>query len=156
MPKTATIILLIVGVILITSAVVFSRSRQQSTADPTETATPTAVPTSTATTSPGGSVSATSTPTPAISSVTVTYTNTGFSPSRIEIQKGQTVIFKNESSQGMWVGSDPHPLHTDYSAFDSRKAVNSGQSYSFTFDRTGTWGYHNHSNSAHRGTVVVK
>lgn len=45
----------------------------------------------------------------------VTYTDAGFSPAILTIKVGDTVTFKNQSSQGMWVGSAMHPSHTAYS-----------------------------------------
>ncbi len=103
-------------------------------------------------------------------SATVTYTDGGFSPSRITIVQSGTVTFVNQSGGQMWVASSPHPAHTGYSnttrsqhcpdtagaAFDECTAVGAGQSYSFTFQKAGTWGYHNHVNAGDFGTVVVQ
>jgi hypothetical protein len=30
-----------------------------------------------------------------------------------------------------------------------------GESYQFTFNKVGTWQYHNHRNAAHSGVVIV-
>ena len=38
----------------------------------------------------------------------VLYTNSGYSPAEIKIKAGDTVIFKNESSNGMWTASALH------------------------------------------------
>ncbi len=86
----------------------------------------------------------------------VSLTDSGFSPASITIHAGDTVVFTNNSQGRMWVASDPHPTHTDYPGFDEKSAAVSGGSYSFTFTRVGSWGYHNHLNPATRGTVVVK
>jgi len=70
----------------------------------------------------------------------------------------------------MWVASDPHPAHTGYDgtslaqhcatgstpSFDECSSVAKGSSYSFTFNKSGSWGYHNHANHSYAGTVVVK
>jgi plastocyanin len=89
--------------------------------------------------------------------VTVNYTNSGFSPKTITIKKGDAVTFVNESSGGMSVASDPHPTHTDYPEFDQFKSPEKGQkSYTFVFDKVGSWGYHNHLNPSMVGTVVVE
>jgi plastocyanin len=100
------------------------------------------------------------------SNVTVTYTDSGFSPKSVTVKRGQSVTFINQSSRSMWVGADDHPTHTKYpvksagdclgSSFDSCKGSGSGQSWSFTFTETGSWGYHNHTRAADRGTVVVQ
>lgn len=86
----------------------------------------------------------------------VTYDGTSFSPSTIEIKKGDTVTWTNSADDQMWVASDPHPIHTGYGGFDALAGTAKGGRYSFTFEKTGTFGYHNHLNSAVKGTVVVK
>jgi plastocyanin len=48
-------------------------------------------------------------------------TETGFSPSRIEVEVGTTVNFKNLTNTPLCVGSDPHPTHTDHLEFDAKK-----------------------------------
>jgi len=92
----------------------------------------------------------------ATESVAVTYSDSGFSPAAITVKAGNTVIFKNQSSRNMWVASDPHPIHTDYPEFDAKKGIAMGESYSFTFTKTGTWKYHNHLKSSDTGTVIVE
>lgn|SRR3989344_7996591 len=98
--------------------------------------------------------------------VTITYSTTGFSPNKVTIKQGQSVTFVNKSGSPMWVASDAHPSHTGYSdttrqthcpdtagtAFDQCAP---GDSYTFTFQKTGSWGYHNHMGSEDGGTVVV-
>lgn len=87
--------------------------------------------------------------------ILVTYTSFGFSPNIINIEMGDTVRFSNDSSLNMWVASNPHPQHTEFSDFDAGKNYQNGESYSFTFNESGTYEYHNHSNPSMRGTVVV-
>ncbi len=102
--------------------------------------------------------------------VTVNYTGSGFSPSSVTIKKGDTVKFVNQNSRGMWVGSAAHPTHEVYdgtnlithcaagatTSFDSCKDTPNGSSYSFTFNKVGTWRYHNHSSATHFGAVIVE
>lgn len=87
--------------------------------------------------------------------ILVMYTSSGFSPSIINIEMGDTVRFSNDSSLNMWVASNPHPQHTEFSDFDAGRNYQNGESYSFTFTESGTYEYHNHSNPSMRGTVVV-
>jgi len=89
-------------------------------------------------------------------SPTVTYTDSGFSPSNLVVKNGQSVTFKNESSEGMWVASAPHPTHTDYPEFDAKKVYNQGEVYSFTFLKTGTWKFHNHLKPSDIGAITVE
>lgn len=102
-------------------------------------------------------------------SVTVEYTDQGFSPKNITVSIGTTVTFVNKSSGKMWVASAPHPAHTAYSGttlgqhcpddtnsvFDQCTAVTSGNSFSFTFNKSGAWNYHDHINSFRFGQVAV-
>lgn len=86
----------------------------------------------------------------------VSYANAGFSPGVVTVPSGTTVVFENNSSRNMWVASDPHPVHSDLPEFDSRRGVGPGESYEFTFTRVGSWGYHDHLNPQHGGTVIVE
>lgn len=97
---------------------------------------------------------------------TVSYTDDGFVPKEITINKGETVMFVNDSSHGMWVASAVHPTHSLYpeksagaclgSDFDECENDPPGTSWAFTFDQVGTWGYHNHSRASDTGKVIVK
>ena len=100
---------------------------------------------------------------------TVYLTSSGFQPSEITVGQGGTVTWVNNGSSQMWVGSDSHPSHTEYAgsslpehcsggdqveaAFDQ---CSSGDRFSFTFEKTGEWGYHNHLDSSQIGTVTVE
>lgn len=93
----------------------------------------------------------------AAKTVTVNYTGTGFSPSAITINAGDTVRFVNTGqTAAMWPASNPHPIHTGVPGFDAKQPLDTGGTYSFTFTRTGTFGYHNHLNIAQTGTIIVK
>ncbi|PIP86448.1 hypothetical protein COV42_00955 [Candidatus Campbellbacteria bacterium CG11_big_fil_rev_8_21_14_0_20_44_21] len=95
----------------------------------------------------------------------VSYTDTGFSPKEITIEKGEVVRFVNNSSGEMWVASAIHPTHALYptkgendclgSSFDQCKATASGSFWEFTFDAEGEHGYHNHVKASDFGRVVV-
>jgi len=87
----------------------------------------------------------------------VTYNGSVFSPSTLTIKKGDSVTFKNTSTGKMSVASDPHPTHTNYPEFDQYKSPERGKSsYTFVFQKTGNWGYHNHLNPDAVGTIVVQ
>ena len=78
----------------------------------------------------------------------------GFIPKRYDPNLLATA-FPGGSGAKVWIASDPHPVHTAYPGFDSHTDIGAGESFSFTFDKVGSWGYHNHLNSTVRGTVVV-
>ena len=99
---------------------------------------------------------------------TVRYTSSGFTPPNVTINKGQSVRFVDSTSQGVWVGSNDHPHHTKYDGtntlshcqagervgdpFDSCGAV---ESFVFTFDKEGSFGYHDHLDASKQGKVIV-
>lgn len=87
--------------------------------------------------------------------VTVSFTDTGFTPKTVTIKKGTTVTFKNDSTGDMWVASAPHPTHTDLPGFDELQSVPNGGTYNYTFEKVGTWKYHNHVAPSFSGSVTV-
>lgn len=111
----------------------------------------------------------TTTSTAAQAGVTVVYTDQGFSPSSVTVPPGTAVTFVNQSTGGMWVASAMHPTHTVYSGtslsqhcpdttnstFDECAAAAPGSSFSFTFDKEGTWKYHDHADASQTGVVIV-
>lgn len=124
------------------------------------------VATSTVEETPSGETASTSaiqTP-PVAKENIVTSTSAGYSPSTLTIKKGETVIFKNESSGPVWTASAMHPTHKVYpttggclgSTFDACVGVKPGASWSFKFDITGTWKYHDHLNAKNFGAIVVE
>ena len=104
----------------------------------------------------GEEVSITTPPVAESAAKTITYTDSGFSPTALTIKVGDTVVFKNNGGEDFWPASGPHPTHTNYPEFDAKKAISSGGSYSFTFTRTGSWKYHNHLNPGSTGTITVQ
>ncbi len=102
--------------------------------------------------------------------VTVTYGEKGFSPASVTIAKGDTVTFINSTvERPLWVGADEHPDHVEYDSTDrsTHCAVGytgpkpfdqcgKGNSYSFTFTKTGSFDYHNHASAQFEGVVIVQ
>ena len=103
------------------------------------------------------------------SSVTVAYTDQGFSPASVTVAQGLAVTWVNQSSKDMWVASAMHPTHMVYdgtalkehcaagaeASFDACRAFAPAESYTFTFDKAGTWKYHDHIDASKFGTVIV-
>lgn len=104
------------------------------------------------------------------SSPTVIYSDGGYAPGELKIKKGETVTFKNESSQPMWTASAIHPSHQVYPGsgiqkcgtpeqsriFDACQGVAPGGTWVFQFNEAGSWGYHNHLRPSHWGKVIVE
>lgn len=89
------------------------------------------------------------------SNVTVKITSAGFVPNEVTIRQGESVMWINEDNAPHWPASNPHPIHTGYpsgvrgcigSSFDACHGMNKGESYTFVFDKVGTWGVHDHLN----------
>ena len=99
----------------------------------------------------------------------VTYSLAGFSPANITVKKGEAVMWTNISADGMWVAVNEHPAHMGYdgtsrkdhcatgatASFDQCVASAAGSQWSFTFNKVGTWNYHNHVGESFGGTVTV-
>lgn len=84
---------------------------------------------------------------------TIYITKSGFSFDTIEISKGDRVTWINRDSREHWPASNFHPQHAEYltiekgclgSALDSCRGLNENETFSFTFDKVGTWGMHDH------------
>lgn len=97
---------------------------------------------------------------------TIKYTAQGFEPRAITVPVGSVVAWDNSGGRPMWVGSDPHPSHTDLEGFDQKRIINlapfigeaqaHGEGfYEYTFTEVGTWGYHNHAYPTDTGSVTV-
>jgi len=78
-----------------------------------------------------------------------------FSPSEVKIKNGGKVTWTNKGSRAVWPASAMHPTHLIYPEFDARKSIGPGESYSFKFERAGSWKYHDHLNPSSFGAVNV-
>lgn len=83
--------------------------------------------------------------------------SSGFVPSTIKVKKGTQVTFTNTDSASHRVASDPHPNHSGLPGFDAIEPLLTDESYSFVFEETGTFTYHDHLNPLqYKGTVIVE
>lgn len=85
----------------------------------------------------------------------ITYSGNGFSPATLTVKAGTTVTIKNDSSDELQLDSNPHPVHTDDQDLNVG-TVNAGESRTFTVNKTGSFGYHNHLNPSQTGHIVVE
>lgn len=86
---------------------------------------------------------------------TIKITPEGFSPEEITIKKGQTITWVNETDEFRWPASNLHPTHGIYPEFDPQEPIAPGESWSFTFDKAGTWRFHDHLNPRMLGKIEV-
>ena len=97
--------------------------------------------------------------------VLVAYTDAGYSPAEVTIQKGQRVRFVNRSTEPTWPASAIHPTHSLYpgkeapdclgSAFDACRGLVQGEFWAFTFNHAGEWRYHDHLYASKTGVIIV-
>lgn len=100
----------------------------------------------------------------------VFYTDSGYVPISVTIKAGETVKFINKSSKAFWPASALHPTHRVYpesgvekcftteaeTIFDACDELSPGSEWSFGFNETGTWRYHDHLSPRSVGTIVVE
>lgn len=99
------------------------------------------------------------TPTPGPGVTTVTITNAGVSPANVQITRGGTVRFVNQSGSPHQMNSDPHPTHGNCPPLNQVPFLVPGQSgQTGAFTALGTCGYHDHlnpTNGSLQGTIQV-
>src|SRR3989338_1065469 len=83
-------------------------------------------------------------------------TANGFEPKEVTVTQGQSVSFVNETKDFRWPASNLHPTHGIYPEFDTKQGIRPGESWSFTFDKAGTWRMHDHLLRQYNETVTVK
>lgn len=88
--------------------------------------------------------------------VTISIEDTGFTPETVTVPGNSTVTFINNGQAAHWPASDDHPTHNILSGFDAERGLATGESYSFTFTKTGTWEYHDHLAPRVTGQIVVE
>ena len=87
----------------------------------------------------------------------VEITKDGFNPATLTVKKGTKVVWINKDEAEHRVASNPYPTHTGLPGLDSKKNITQGESYSYTFDKGGLFGYHDHLNPVKfKGTVIVE
>ena len=86
---------------------------------------------------------------------TIILTSNGFAPVSITIKAGSTITWINKSGEIATINSDPHPIHTVYSRLNLGQFPDKA-ALILTFDKPGTYGYHNHLNPSQKGAIVVQ
>jgi plastocyanin len=79
----------------------------------------------------------------------VDITQAGFTPSKVTIEFGDTVTWTNKD-----IGN--HQVLADQGAFPTSPVLAPNQTYSYTFSKSGNFGYRDALNTRRRGTVVVR
>jgi plastocyanin len=91
----------------------------------------------------------------------VSYTDSGFAPTTLQVHSGDTVRFTNNSHAKLWVAATGDQLYPAVqngcgsSALDSCGPLNPGEYWQFTFTKTGTWEFYNNLDTSETGTITV-
>lgn len=96
------------------------------------------------------------TATPKIGTYTVLYTDSGFSPSILEVKIGGKVSFVNNSSKEMSIASTGIGGFGAVTTLNQGGSVKRGGTFTATFTGVGAWGYMNRLWQGDKGTIVVK
>jgi len=88
--------------------------------------------------------------------VTISMTDSGFEPATVTIATGATVKFVNNGQALHWPASAVHPVHQVLPGFDALQGLATGETYAFTFTKTGTWPTHDHLFPNVTGQVIVE
>lgn len=83
--------------------------------------------------------------------VTIHMSHLMFEPRQLRISKDTKVTWVNDDDAAHYVNTDSHPAHTHIPDFNS-KALQKGQSYTYTFTKPGAYPYHC---SAHAATMTA-
>ncbi len=85
----------------------------------------------------------------------IVLTEDGFVPDTLVIKKGETVVFSSARGKLFWPASNLHPSHLEYSDFDPKTPIKADAEWSFVFEKTGEWEYHDHLAPYFTGTITV-
>lgn len=79
----------------------------------------------------------------------------GFSPQEITLNKGDAIKFTTSLGKPFWPASNLHPTHTIYPEFDPKEPVAANKDWSFVFNKSGEWKFHDHLSPIFKGKVTV-
>jgi plastocyanin len=106
-------------------------------------------------TQPPASTPSISSQTPAQAQITISVS--GFTPATLQVNALTTVTWTNNDSSPHEVAAEPYPTHDSIAGFNSNVVLQKGDSYSFTFNKGGTYNYNDYLNPLTlKGSVVVK
>ncbi|HSX52932.1 MAG TPA: cupredoxin domain-containing protein [Patescibacteria group bacterium] len=87
----------------------------------------------------------------------ISIVSTGFEPATLNITTGTQVTWTNTDSAAHQVAADPYPKDDSISGFDSTVILQNKDTLSYTFNKAGTYSYHDERNPLDlKGTVIVK
>ena len=86
---------------------------------------------------------------PSAKTINISIINFTFNPGVISINRGDTIIWTNNDSV-------PHQIKGDNLSNLGGQVMSNGQTYSYTFNDTGTFAYHCNIHPSMTGSIIVK
>jgi plastocyanin len=87
-------------------------------------------------------------------SLTIKMSEIMFKPKNVLVSAGTKVTWVNDDAEIHYVNTDSHPAHTQVLDLNS-KALNKGDSFSYTFTKTGAYTYHCSAHEADMKASIV-
>ena len=85
----------------------------------------------------------------------VRITKDGFQPATLSVKQGTKIIWTNADGTMHQVAANPYPKGTDLTSLKS-EILNNDQTYTYTADTVGSFGYHDQLAPTINGTLIVK
>ena len=85
----------------------------------------------------------------------ISITDHGFVPSEITVDRGTSVVWRNETTDPHQIASNPYPERDDLPSLNSDSHLQPSSEYSYTFDKTGTFGYHDYLRPTTSAKITV-
>lgn len=89
------------------------------------------------------------------SEVTVNLKDIAFSPIKLRLSRGTKVTWVNGDLVGHYINTDSHPAHSYFEKQNS-KLINTGESYSLTFNQVGAFPYHCSAHTKMTADIIVE
>ncbi len=85
----------------------------------------------------------------------VSITKDGFVPAALSVKKGTKIIWTNSDGATHQLQANPHPTGKSLPGLKS-EILNNKQTYSYTANKAGSFGYHDHLSPTMNGSLDVK
>lgn len=85
----------------------------------------------------------------------INITKDGFEPKLATVEPGTTIIWVNKDSNVHHVESNPYPTASEHPDLNSKKALNTEESYSYKVSEPGEYNYHDRMKPESNGRIVV-
>lgn len=87
--------------------------------------------------------------------IIVTITEVGFEPAAIKVKRDESIQWVYVAGPERTVASNPYPARTDLPDLVSPDSIGEGETFTYTFQKSGTFNYHDAGNPIVGGTIIV-